>query len=271
MPLDLTGQKIRLRPLEERDLPVLVDTYHDLDLQLTTDGDAPPMSDIQVKAFWTDILTDSGAELRYFAIEALDDSTQMIGACSLQHIDMRNRHAELSIFIPGRIVRGKGYGTEAVRLLLRYGFDVLRLDKVYLGVYDFNEGGIRAYEKNGFRYEGRHRQMLYYDGHMWDEWFMGILRTEWEASLKPPADGLRVYHPNDFGAAIGLIRVIKQIDSSAAFTMLRHFWRQMDCTLYSYQTAGKLLGLVLRDEKGKVIDLVVGAAYSRALQDLLNS
>ncbi len=269
MPLDLTGQKVRLRPLQERDLIPLVDAYHDLDLQLTTDGDAPPMSDIQVRAFWNDIMTDPGADLRYFAIETLDDSAQMVGACSLQHIDLRNRHAELSIFMMARDVRGKGYGTEAVRLLLRYGFDVLRLDKVYLGVYDFNEGGIRAYEKNGFRYEGRHRQMLHYDNRAWDEWFMGILRAEWEASLQPPADGLRPYHPDDFAAAISLIQTLKQVDQPAAFTILRHFWRQMDCTLYSYQTGGKLVGLILRDEQGKVIELVVDEPQRPALQKAL--
>lgn len=269
MPLDLTGQKVRLRPLEERDLAALIEAYRDLDLQLTTDGDALPMSDIQVRAFWSDIMTDPGADLRYFAIEALSEAGHMVGACSLQHIDLRNRHAELSIFMIARDVRGMGYGTEAVRLLLRYGFDALRLDKVYLGVYDFNEGGIRAYEKNGFRYEGRHRQMLHYDGRAWDEWFMGILRAEWEASIQAPVDGLRPYHPDDFAAAVSLIQSIKQIDAAESRARLRHFWRRMDGTLYSYQINGVVMGLILRDEQGQLLDIVIDEPHREALLDFL--
>src|SRR5215510_386594 len=134
MSLNLTGQRVRLRALEERDLAPLVASSCDLELQLTTDGDAPPMSDIQVKAFWQDILTAPGADLRYFAIEPLPNQPhagEMVGACSLQYIDLRNRHAELGIFLIARDLHGSGYGTDAVCLLLSYGFDVLRLDKVY--------------------------------------------------------------------------------------------------------------------------------------------
>jgi RimJ/RimL family protein N-acetyltransferase len=271
MPLDLTGQHVRLRPLEERDLATLVAAYHDLDLQLTTDGDAPPLSDVQVKSFWNDILANAGADLRYFAVESLS-ADQMVGACSLQHIDLRNRHAELSIFMTLREARGQGYGTDAVRLLLSYGFDVLRLDKVYLGVYAFNEAGIRSYEKAGFRYEGRLRQMLHYEGRYWDEWQMGILRAEWEADGKPPSDGLRPYHPADLEAALDLIQSVgKQPDRAAARLLLRHWWRQFDWRLHSYQTAGVLVGLVTLDESGSVGDLLIEDEKRAELQHVLTA
>src|SRR5262249_51378155 len=102
MPLNLSGEKVFLRALEERDLPFIVATYRDFDMQVTTDGDAPPMSDTEVKAFWGEIMNDSGVELRYFAIEPLPDhphAGEIVGACSLQRIDTRNRHAELSVFM----------------------------------------------------------------------------------------------------------------------------------------------------------------------------
>lgn len=249
MPLDLTGQKVRLRALETRDLDAILAAYHDLDLQLTTDGDSPPQSDVQVRALWTEIISDPGAELRYFAIEPLpgqNGAGQFAGACSLQHIDTRNRHAELGIWMASHAMRGLGYGTEAVRLLLGYAFEVVRLDKVHLGVYDFNESGIRSYERVGFRYEGRLRDMIYYDGRYWDEWPMRILRSEWERDQKPPAEGLRPYHPSDLDAAVDLIRRLRDgiSDAEAARVVLRRWWRQIDRELYGYQAEGKLVALI---------------------------
>jgi RimJ/RimL family protein N-acetyltransferase len=273
MPLDLIGQHTRLRPLEERDLAPLVEAYRDLDLQLTTDGDAPPMSDVQVRAFWGDILTNPGPDLRYFAIEALPTKPhagQMVGACSLQHIDLRSRHAELSIFMIAREVRGLGYGADAVRLLLGYGFHVLRLDKVYLGVYEFNEGGIRAYEKVGFRYEGRLRQMLHYQGRYWDEWQMGILRREWDTDNQPPADGLRPYHHDDLTAALGFIQSSAKLpDEDAARALLRRWWRQYDRTVYGYQVNGALVGLLTLTESGEVGEMRVEEGHRAELENAL--
>jgi hypothetical protein len=203
--------------------------------------------------------------LRYFAIQSLGENGQFVGACSLQQIDMRNRHAELGIWMAGREQRGQGYGTEAVRLLLMYGFDVLRLDKVYLGAYDFNEGGLRAYERVGFRYEGRLQNMLHYEGRYWDEWPMRILRNEWERDTQQPIDGLRPYHPDDLDPAVVMLMQERTLlDTETARTMLRRWWRQIDRTIYSYQVDGQLVGLATVTTDGdspQVLDVVVREAY----------
>lgn len=291
MPLNLTGQKVFLRPLKERDLPILCAAYEDLDTQLTTDGDAPPMSESQVKTFWNEIINDPGPDLRYFAIEPLTSTAQaneMVGACSLQHIDLRNRHAELGIFMTARDYRGQGYGTDAVCLLLDYAFDVVRLDKVHLGVYDFNERGIRAYERVGFRYEGRLRQMIHYEGRYWDEWPMRILRNEWERYRQPPAEGLRLYHPDDLDPAIDLIQQLvfalpdggigsstiinRDEDREAARTVLRRWWRQIDREVYAYQVNGTLVALLtlaIDSDKPIVLDVVGSEEFREALQNVL--
>jgi RimJ/RimL family protein N-acetyltransferase len=271
MPLHLTGARVFLRALETRDLDSLISTYRDFDLQLTTDGDAPPLSDAQVRAFWTEIIEHPGDDLRYFAVEPLPGSPGaggMVGGCSLQHIDLRNRHAELAIFMVAQDWRGQGYGTEAVRLLLRYGFEVVRLDKVYLGVYDFNESGMRSYERVGFRYEGRLRQMLHYDGRYWDEWRMGILRGEWERYMQPPADGLRPYHPDDQDAALALIQRLRSLpDEASARAMLRRWWRLLDHEVWSYQVDNRLVGVVsIEPVSGKIIDMIVEQTYQTALK-----
>ena len=74
---------------------------------------------------------------------------------------------------------GKGYGTDAMRLALRYAFMELNLHRVTLGVFEYNPRAIRSYEKAGFREEGRRRQALLRSGRRWDEIEMGILREEW--------------------------------------------------------------------------------------------
>ncbi len=268
MPLNLTGQKVKLRPLHTADLETILTAYSDLDLQLITDGDSPPMSDVQVRSFWEEIIANPGVNLRYFAIEALNQSGQFLGACSLQQIDYRNRHAELSVWMASRENRGQGYGTDAVRLLLSYAFDVIRLDKVYLGVYDFNEAGIRSYERVGFRYEGRLQNMLHYEGRYWDEWAMRILRSEWERDSQAPIDGLRPYHPDDLDSAASLIQRERNLaDKEAGRAVLRRWWRQIDRIIYSYQADGQLVGLatVSTDEDSpQVLDLIVGEAYDAA-------
>lgn len=74
---------------------------------------------------------------------------------------------------------GKGYGTDAMRLILRFAFMELNLHRVTLDVFEYNPRAIRSYEKAGFRHEGRRRQCLLRNGRRWDEIEMGILREEW--------------------------------------------------------------------------------------------
>ena len=272
MPLDLTGKKVRLRALEMRDLDPIWQAYQDFELQLSTDGDAPPISDTQTRAFWEEIIGNPSIELRYFAIEPLPGDThagQFVGACSLQHIDSRNRHAELGIWLAAPDFRSLGYGTDAVQILLHYAFEVVRLDKVHLGVYDFNEGGLRSYERAGFRYEGRLRQMIYYEGRYWDEWPMRILRSEWEHYSQPASDGLRPYHPSDLDAAVDLLRrLLPTTEPEAARSVLRRWWRQIDREVYGYQMEGRLVGLLTLDiESRAVLDQVIEKDYQQLVTE----
>jgi len=253
--MPLMGNRVLLRALEERDLDEIWEAYKDLDLELTTSGDSPPVSDRQVKQFWEQRVNDPAPEMRYFVIEPLADNPgagRFAGMCNLYDVDMRNRHAELAIWIGPRNLRGLGYGSEAIQILLPYAFEVVRLEKVHLGVYDFNEAGIRSYERIGFRYEGRLRHMIYYEGRYWDEWPMRILRTEWELMHQPPTEGLRPYHSHDQDHAIGLLhQQLQTADREGARAILRRWWRQLDHELYSFQHNNKLVGLVnVRTEPG---------------------
>src|SRR5579859_4637048 len=207
--MPLMGQRVLLRALEVRDLDPIWEAYKDFDMMLMTDGDAPPLTDRQVRAFWEQRIDAPAPEMRYFVIEPLPGQPfagQFAGLCNLHDIDPRNRHAELALWLASVDMRGQGFGTDAIRTLLPYAFDVVRLDRLYLDVYEFNEGAIRSYERVGFRYEGRLRQQIFYEGRYWDEWPMGLLRAEWDVIRQPPMDGLRSFHPADLDAALELIQ-----------------------------------------------------------------
>jgi RimJ/RimL family protein N-acetyltransferase len=78
----------------------------------------------------------------------------------------------------------KGYGTDAMRVLLRYAFSELNLHRVSLTVFEYNPRAIRSYETAGYKVEGRERKFLKRGGKRWDMLYMGILRQEWQAQVR---------------------------------------------------------------------------------------
>jgi len=114
-----------------------------------------------------------------FAIRTLEDD-KLIGDIDL-HVTWSHQHAKMGIGIGEPDYRSKGYGSDAVRLICRYGFQELGLWRIQLNVFSNNPRAIRAYEKVGFTHEVRYRSALYRDGERLDELIMGLLRPEWEA------------------------------------------------------------------------------------------
>jgi len=101
-----------------------------------------------------------------------------LGDVVLSDIDEDNRSGAFRIALTGPDVFGKGYGTEATRLLLGYAFDVVGLHRVSLEVFDFNPRAQRAYEKAGFVREGLQREALWWDGEWHDVVTMAILKND---------------------------------------------------------------------------------------------
>lgn len=114
-----------------------------------------------------------------FGIRPLTED-RLVGFVALEEIDWQDRSAYLAIGIGEPDYWGLGYGTDAVRVILRYAFDVLSLDRVNLDVFEYNQRAYRSYLKAGFVEEGRLRQYLNRDGRRWDLIFMGVLREEWQ-------------------------------------------------------------------------------------------
>jgi RimJ/RimL family protein N-acetyltransferase len=108
-----------------------------------------------------------------------NDGDEFIGFFEFLEIDHVHRTAIFCVFIGDEEHRGKGYGTEAVKLGVKYGFDVLNLNNIELKVYSFNERAMRSYIKAGFKEYGRRRQAYYLNNAYHDLICMDILREDY--------------------------------------------------------------------------------------------
>ncbi len=116
-------------------------------------------------------------EMWLFGIRA-QDGDKLIGFVDLSGA---TAHGDtfVGIGIGERDYWGRGYGTEAMKLVLRFAFLELGLHRVSLDVFEYNPRGVKSYEKAGFRHEGRAREMILRDGKRFDVLFMGVLREDW--------------------------------------------------------------------------------------------
>lgn len=142
---------------------------------------ARPRSVKAVKEWIEKSLEKDPPDFFMFTIHTLDDD-RLIGEIGLDGILWNHGESFVGIGLGEHEYWGKGYGTEAMRLILRFGFDELNLYRISLSVFEYNLRAIRSYEKAGFVHEGRHPGMLHRDGKRYAILHMGILRDEWLAS-----------------------------------------------------------------------------------------
>ena len=107
-----------------------------------------------------------------------NENDELIGNIALENIDYKNGTAELGIFIGEEKNHGKGYGSEAIKLLTNYGFKILRLHSIYLRTYDFNERAQKSYAKCGFKEFGRRHEAIFFDGKYHDVIYMELINKE---------------------------------------------------------------------------------------------
>ena len=124
-------------------------------------------------------LYEPPSDMQRYAI-ILIDSDILIGSISIHNIDHLNRNAFIRIFIGDIEQRGKGYGTEAIRLIFEYGFKTLNLYNISLTVHADNYEAIACYKKVGFRETGRMQEWVFKDGQYIDKIYMGLLVHEFE-------------------------------------------------------------------------------------------
>jgi RimJ/RimL family protein N-acetyltransferase len=114
----------------------------------------------------------------------------VIGSIRLDHVDFWDKRATLAVGIDDKARLGLGLGSEAIALVLRYAFDVLKLHRVSVRVVEYNTRALRAYQKCRFVLEGREREAALVDGTWFDDLLMGILDREYRDSLLGHADAI---------------------------------------------------------------------------------
>jgi RimJ/RimL family protein N-acetyltransferase len=113
----------------------------------------------------------------YFSVRTLAEETY-IGGLGLW-VDLIHREAWVGLGIGERDFWSRGYGTDMMKLCQRYVFAELCMERLSLGLFEYNPRALRSYEKCGFRLEGRTRHDTFREGKRYDSLWMGILREEW--------------------------------------------------------------------------------------------
>jgi len=170
----LTGELIYLSPVTEGDLPAL---WRWINAREEVVNNAPyrPISSVEHASWFSGLAASKDTVI--FGIRTVT-SDSLVGTCQLTGIHSVHRSAELRIRIGDGDQRGRGFGREAVDLLLRHGFDDLNLHRVHLEVFATNARALSTYERCGFRHEGRLRDAAFLNGGWVDIVIMGILRDE---------------------------------------------------------------------------------------------
>lgn len=158
----IAGERVTLRAVEREDIPFLHAAHNDIEVELAGGGDPPyPQSLARAYAEFDSQSGQGGRDGSSFAIEA---DGRIIGTCALFNRDDIARTAELGITIGDKAYWGRGYGSEAIALLVGYGHEKLNLRRIWLRVHGRNERAIRAYAAAGFIEEGRQRDHVWSDG-----------------------------------------------------------------------------------------------------------
>ncbi|MCW1249978.1 GNAT family N-acetyltransferase [Acaricomes phytoseiuli] len=172
----LRGAKVRLRSLREEDTESLASWWNEPEwavFQSTKVVPAPAAATVEMFQAWSKNKDAGGVG---FSIEKIDDGT-LLGHVALWGIDPTIRAASLGIMI-GTPHVGQGFGTDTMKIILRFAFEELGLNKIELNVWEYNTRALRTYKSAGFVVEGTRRAAAFHAGRYWAQIQMGILRSE---------------------------------------------------------------------------------------------
>ncbi|GAA0126244.1 MULTISPECIES: GNAT family protein [Clostridium] len=172
-----SGEKVKLREYKKEDIRRAQKYMNDPEIKKLLNSNIPYPITFEDEERWYEGLSVT-KDTYNFAIETLEDN-QYIGGCGINKIDWKNSVVVIGIFIGDKEYWNKGYGTDAINILIKFIFEQMNIRKIKLQVFSFNERAIRAYEKCGFKREGVLRQEIFRDGRYHDEIIMGLLRQEY--------------------------------------------------------------------------------------------
>ena len=176
----LEGRNIKLRPPRGDDVAArfALGNHVEIAEMFGASGDEVKQITRQGAASWLQWLTDHP---HAWVIEV---NGTFAGEIRLDNVNRQDRRAMMAIGINNPALLGKGFGTEAITVLLRHAFGEMGLHRIGIRVLAYNKRAIRAYEKCGFIVEGRERETAYVNGSWHDDIMMGLLDREF-SSLRP--------------------------------------------------------------------------------------
>lgn len=174
----LVNTDLYLSPININDVEKLTEWVNDLNLAIYLSV-APGVFTIEKER---EILEKLSNEGHHFSIVKLSND-ELIGICGLLNVDQVNKTAEVGIFIGNKKYWNKGYGTEAINLLLDYSFNLLNLNSIFLCVHSFNKRAIACYQKCGFKEIGIRREAYIVGGKKYDQIYMDILAIEFVGKI----------------------------------------------------------------------------------------
>jgi RimJ/RimL family protein N-acetyltransferase len=178
----LSGEKVRLIPLDaERDSVSLSLWHRNSEYSRLLDSDPATLYSSSATKKWLEE-NELAQDYVAFAMQSKADG-KILGEIGLSGFSGNFTNAFVGLGIGDPQYWGRGYGSDAMLIILRYAFEVLNLHRVTLSVFEYNPRAIHSYEKCGFKHEGRMREALGREGKRWDILFMGITSSEWQETV----------------------------------------------------------------------------------------
>ena len=176
----LRGEKVLLRARQDNDIPILEAELHE-DVELRSRSDSRPWRPLPPGSPDSPFrVTDWRSDPATFSVVELA-SDELAGDALLWGVDQHNRTAHIGLsLLPA--FRGRGLGTDVVRVLCRYGFSILGLHRLQVDTLADNDAMIAVAARAGFAAEGTLRGASWVDGEFLDEVILGQLASEWERS-----------------------------------------------------------------------------------------
>lgn len=174
----LIGDKVYLSPRNPDDYEIFTKWMNDLEVTKGLTSSHRIFTFTDEKKY---LSMDSNQSESHFMIVD-NESDKTIGSTALMDIDYINRTATLGVFIGDKDFWGKGYGSDAINLILDFGFNIHNLNNIKLHVYDYNERAIKCYEKLGFKVVGRLRESKIVCNKKYDDIIMDMLSSEFESN-----------------------------------------------------------------------------------------
>ncbi len=180
--MSIPGNKIRLRAVEEADLPLLHVWANDEQLWSNLGGWRFPSNFESIERWFAGLGTDPLNQR--FVIETKDDA-RMIGTANLVGIDWKNRNATHGMLLGPVEQRRRGYGVDTVMAVMRYAFDELGLERLDTDIIEYNEASLGLYiGRCGWTEEGRLRRWHFRQGRQWDKVLVGVTRDDYAALVR---------------------------------------------------------------------------------------